>query len=107
MDDQSAATQRNIQSGPRHTTAGVLGIKHRSEVCVSILFQSVILGVQDPYWVTLYCFTIRTLWCCRDQGMLNVCLLAKPVWVLRCGRTSVGKASGRLGGPPPAAGCCL
>lgn len=106
MDHQFAAIQQNIQSGLRHTTVGMLRIKHRSEVCVSILVWSVILGVQDPYWVTLYCFTIRMLWCCKDQGMLNVCLLAKPVWVPRCGRTSVGKASRGLGGPT-ASGCCL
>lgn len=51
MDHQFAAIQQNIQSGLRHTTVGMLGIKHRSEVCVSILFWSVMLGVQDPYWV--------------------------------------------------------
>lgn len=96
---QLGAILQNIHSGLRHTTVSSLGIKHTSGVCVSILFWSVILGVQDPYWVTLYCFIIRTLWCRRDQGMLNARLLAKPVGVPRCGRTSVGKASRCLGGP--------
>lgn len=58
----------------------------------------VILGIrEDPYWATLYCFTIGMLWCCRNQEMLNVHLLAEPVWVPRCGGTSVGKASRCLG----------
>lgn len=48
VDHQFAAIQQNIQPGLRHMTAGMLGIKHRSEVCVSILFRSVILGVQGP-----------------------------------------------------------
>lgn len=75
-------------------TVGMLGIKHRSEVCVSILFWSVILGVQvDLYWETLYCFTFGMLWCCGNQEMLNVRLLAESVWVPRCCGTSVGKAS--------------
>lgn len=46
---------------------------------------------------TLYCFTIGMLWCCRNQELLNVRLLAEPVWVPRCGGTSVGKASRCLG----------
>lgn len=57
----------------------------------------VLLGVrEDPYWAT-YCLTIGMLWCCRNQEMLNVHLLAQPVWVPRCGGTSVGKASRCLG----------
>lgn len=94
MDHQIASIQQDLQTGMRRMTVGMLGIEHRSEVCVSILFWSVILGVQkDLFWETLNCFTLGMLWCCGNQEMLNVRMLAESVWVLRCCGTSVGKAS--------------